>query len=139
MRPVSTAKTRTFGSIRQAMSRIAMPSIWKLVHTAIRFPNRSIPQRITSWGSSGSSSTAISPASYSSRKSCSATVSYRSLSNVTVAPPTLLFGLGDGDPSAWLGRRFALDLVERPIGGDGDQLFVGLARGELLERLVRLA
>jgi hypothetical protein len=61
---VSTVKTRTFGSIRQAMSRIAMPSAWKLVQIATRLPwKRSSVQAMTSCGSLSSSSTAISPAS----------------------------------------------------------------------------
>jgi len=49
---VSTVKTRTSGLIRQAMSRMAMPSIWKLVQTATRSDAKvSSAQRITSWGS----------------------------------------------------------------------------------------
>ncbi len=56
-RPVSTVKTRTWGSMRQAMSRMAMPSAWKLVQMETRSPNVSRAQARISWGSWSSSST----------------------------------------------------------------------------------
>ena len=49
---VMDVNTRTSGRMRQAMSRIAMPSIWKLVHTATRSRAKvSSAQPMTSCGS----------------------------------------------------------------------------------------
>ena len=64
---MSTVKTRTSGRMRHAMSRIAMPSAWKLVQIATRsLANRSSAHSITSCGSWSSYSTDNSPASQSS-------------------------------------------------------------------------
>src|SRR5579885_1842895 len=67
-RPVSTVKTRTLGLMRQAISRMAMPSIWKLVQMATRAASKvSNAQPITSCGSWSSYSTPSSPISHSSK------------------------------------------------------------------------
>src|SRR5580693_7864363 len=55
--------------MRQAMSRIAMPSAWKLVQMAARGPQRSSVQAIISCGVASSNSTASWPASNSSSRS----------------------------------------------------------------------
>src|SRR6266852_5636852 len=97
------------------MSKMAMPSVWKLVQIATRsLENVLSAHSITSCGSWSSYSTDSSPASQSSSTTRSSSAMARTMLR------TLLLCRGDGQGLA---------------GPDTDQFFVRLALGEGLERL----
>src|SRR5882672_9107198 len=98
------------GSRRQAMSRRAIPSAWKLVEIATFRPQRSSVHRSTSCGVAKSRSTAIWPASNSSNRS-------RSSASRAIAVVHMT-------------STFLIQMNHR------DQLFVLMAGEELLEGFV---